>query len=309
MNYTGKSANKSADDYSNIKNSATLESVAIINCALNVPLMLICITGNALVLATILRTPSIHSTSMIMLSSLAVSDLLVGAIVQPFFIFVELKQPVRYTYSLPEVIGYAVCGVSLGTITAVSVDRFLALHYHVRYATLVTKSRVRYVVASIWVASALLSGLYFWNDLMYSFFAAAITAICLVLSAFSYIRIYRIVRKHQLQLNAQQRAVESLNAAGNKTNASMVRNAKSALNTFVFDICMIICYSPMYILLILDACYIAKWKTEWNFATTLVFKNSSMNPILYCWRLHELRTAVLKTAKQVLNLCRQANLN
>ena len=246
---------------------------------------------------------------MIMLSSLAVSDLLVGVIVQPFFISVELKQPVRYTYSLPEVIGYAVCGVSLGTITAVSVDRFLALHYHVRYATLVTKSRVRYVVASIWVASALLSGLYFWNDLMYSFFAAAITAICLVFSSFSYIRIYRIVRKHQLQLNAQQRAVESLNAAGNKTNASMVRNAKSALNTFVFDICMIICYSPMYILLILDAFYIAKWKTEWNFATTLVFMNSSMNPILYCWRLHELRTAVLKTARQVLNLRRQANLN
>ena len=214
----------------------------------------------------------------------------------------------RYTYSLPEVIGYAVCGVSLGTITAVSVDRFMALHYHVRYATLVTKSRARYVVASIWVASALQSGLYFWNDLLYTLIAAMITAICLAISAFSYIRIYRFVHKNQLQLHAQQRAVETSNNE-NSINASMVRNAKSALNTFVFYICMVICYFPMYILLSLDACYIVKWKTEWNFSTTVVFMNSSMNPILYCWRLRELTTAVLKTAMQALNLCRQTDLN
>ena len=231
MNYTSKTVNDSSDNCSDIciKYPAIHGSVVrIINCALNVPFIFISITGNALVLAAILRTPCIRSTSIIMLCSLAVSDLLVGVIVQALFIFVELTQPVRYTYSLPEVIGYAVCGVSLGAITAVSVDRFMALHYHVRYATLVTKSRARYVVASIWVVSALLSGLYFWNDLLYTLIAAMITAICLAISAFSYIRIYRIVHKHQLQLHAQQRAVETSNNE-NSINASMVRNAKKCV--------------------------------------------------------------------------------
>ena len=39
--------------------------------------------------------------------------------------------------------GPTLCVVSLMTITAITVDRFLALHYHMRYATLVTESRVK----------------------------------------------------------------------------------------------------------------------------------------------------------------------
>ena len=40
------------------------------------------------------------------------------------------------------------------------------------------------------------------------------------------------------------------------------------------------------------------WTFMWNFADTVVFMNSSINPFLYCWRLRELRTAVLKAAKK-----------
>ena len=54
--------------------------------------MLISILGNALVLAAIIRTPSIRSTHMIMLCSLAVSDFLVGLIAQPVFIAKELTK-------------------------------------------------------------------------------------------------------------------------------------------------------------------------------------------------------------------------
>ena len=57
-------------------------SIIIINCTLNVPLTLISIFGNDLVLAAVIRTPSIHSPSMNLLCSLAVSDLLVGLLVQ-----------------------------------------------------------------------------------------------------------------------------------------------------------------------------------------------------------------------------------
>ena len=49
------------------------------------------------------------------------------------------------------------------------------------------------------------------------------------------------------------------------------------------------------------------WPTEWSFATTLVFSNSSINPFLYCWRLRELRAAVVKTARQM--LCQQTEEN
>ena len=69
------------------------ETITIINCVLNAPLMLISILGNALVLAAIIRTPSIRSTPhMIMLCSLAVSDFLVGLIAQPLYIARELTK-------------------------------------------------------------------------------------------------------------------------------------------------------------------------------------------------------------------------
>ena len=83
MNFTYKDSNGSANHHSDNEDNSTPETIIIINCVLNAPLMLISILGNALVLAAIIRTPSIRSTPhMIMLCSLAVSDFLVGLIGQ-----------------------------------------------------------------------------------------------------------------------------------------------------------------------------------------------------------------------------------
>ena len=67
-----------------------MNDVVVINCALNAPLMLVCTTGNTLLLAAIIRTPSPRFSSMILLCCLAVSDQLVGLIVQPIYIAYEL---------------------------------------------------------------------------------------------------------------------------------------------------------------------------------------------------------------------------
>jgi len=64
-----------------------------------------------------------------MLCSLAVSDFLVGLIAQPIYIG-DLLLKRRYVYHVAVMSGYSFCVVSLLTITAITVDRFLALHYH-----------------------------------------------------------------------------------------------------------------------------------------------------------------------------------
>ena len=292
MNHTDKDRNETASH----------ETIVIINCVLNAPLMLISITGNALVLVAILKTPSIRSTSMIMLSSLAVSDLLVGFVAQPLYIADELqslKTQDLLLYRLSAMIGFVVCGVSLGTMTAISVDRFLALHYHMRYGTLVTKSRVIYTIITIWLIMLLWLGFYVWNKYIYHLTAGIYCGVCLIICTVSYITIYRIVCQHHSQIHAQQMAVESANI---ENNINMVRLTKSAINTFVFYICMVICYFPNFVLLTMFGTSHKDWKTEWTFTTTIVFMNSSINPILYCWRLYELRTAVLKLTKQFLFL-------
>ena len=64
----------------------TLGNIVIINCIVNAPLMLTSILGNSLVFIAIWRTVSPRSPSMMFICSLAVSDLLVGLIVQPLYI-------------------------------------------------------------------------------------------------------------------------------------------------------------------------------------------------------------------------------
>ena len=299
MNNTDKHNSGSADHHSDNEDSSTPETIVIINCVLNAPLILISILGNALVLATIIRTSSIRSASMIMLCSLAVSDLLVGFLAQPIYIAIQLTKD-RSVYPVWIMIGSSLSKVSFMTITAVTVDRFLALHYHMRYTTLVTKSRVKYTLVIIWLISFLISGFDFWNMHVHSLLVGVGTIICLIISTFSYFRIYLIVRRHQLQIHAQQQAVQSSNA---ENNLNMARLKRSAMNTFVFYIALVICYFPIYIIFTLHGISDKHWRPEWEFASTLVFSNSSINPFLYCWLLRELRTAVVKTARQM--LCKQ----
>lgn len=283
-------------EYNN-KDYDSSETILIINCLLNAALMPVAIVGNALVLVAIIRTPAIRSASMLMICSLAVSDLLVGIMVQPFYIAHHLTHG-TVLFLLEGSIGHPVCGVSFLTITAITVDRFIALHYHLRYATLVTKSRVKHTLLLIWVFSFALLGFYFWNKRVYRVLLGVIIVICFIVSTFCYFRIYHILRHHLAEIRTQQRAVQSSNAESHHTYTG--RFEKSVMSTFVFYIALFTCYFPMYIFLTLSGLLSMDWHQQWNFSATLVFSNSAINPFLYRWRLRELRVAVDKTARQIL---------
>ena len=293
--------NNSNKEEFNIQDKSSRETFVIMNIVLNAPLMLVSILGNSLVLAAILRSSAIRSTTMIMLCSLAVSDLLVGLVAQPCYLAALLKTG-NLTTSLSVMVGFSVCGVTLWTTTAISVDRFLALHYHMRYHVLVTKSRVKHTLSTIWLINVPFSGLYLWKQRGYKLAIAIMTVICLTISTFSYSLIYRIVRRHKLQMSTQQQVVQSVamaTAPGNK-GVHISRMKKSAMNMFVFYIFLILCYIPMYILLTLHGLSFIDWTIQWNFITVLVFMNSAINPFLYCWRLRELREAVVKTVRKLI---------
>ena len=276
------------------KNSSP-ETIVNITCVLNAPLMLISIISNVLVLAAIWRTPSLRSLSTLFLCSLAVSDLLVGLVVQP--VYIARLFTGDSLYKISETLAFAACGVSLLTMTAISVDRFLALHYYMRYPDLITTHRALNTSAILWLVSSLLSFLPFCCITIYYFAIAFVISVCLLLSSVCYIRIYRVVCQHHLQIQAQQQALESVNAM------YMQRSTKSAKNTFIYYTVMILCYTPMFISMLILVISPQHWKKPWDLTDTIAFINSSINPFLYCWRLRELRKAAVKTARQM--LCRQ----
>ena len=296
--------NESETDFlGSVGNDSRPETVVIINCVLNAPLMLISIIGNTLVLAAILRTPSLRSPSIILLCSLAVSDLTVGFFVQPLYITSKVATSLL-VYQALSIMAASGTGVSLLMMTAISVDRFLALHYHMRYPNVMTTHRAVYTSAALWFFIFLLSLFTFWNMNVYYIAAAVSIVICLIISTFCYIRIYRIVRHHQLQIHVQQQAVQTLNA---ENTQNMLRSTKSAKNTFIYYVVMILCYTPLFINMLILYISPYQWTKAWTLADTVAFMNSSINPLLYCWRLRELRAAVSKTVRQM--LCKQTEDN
>ena len=289
------------DDSSNEDRRSQPEIITIVNCALNAPLMLISITGNTLVLAAILKTPSLRSPSTILLCSLAVSDVFVGLVAQPVSIAYQLTEK-DSLHQAVRTVAFLAVGGSLLTMTAISVDRFAAPHYHMRYPSLMTTQRALYISAVLWLVIFLSSWLPFWNISAYYSVIAASIAICLCLSSPCYIRIYRTVIHHQLQIHNQQQAME-INADHNR---NFLRSTRSAKNTFIYYVVMLLCYTPMFIGVSVSVS-VNQFSKPWTFVETIAFMNSSINPFLYCWRLRQLRTAVIKIARQL--LCKQMEEN
>lgn len=290
-NYTNDSASGEGNLTSYVK------TTVIINCSIVAFLIVVSITGNILVLAAIKRSPSLYSPSIIFICSLAVSDLLVGFIVQPLFVARELTQ--LHLLKVPlETTAYNACAFSLCIMTAISLDRYVALHYHMRYPTVMTSTRAIYLVTCVCLIIFLVAITYFWNRTVYLYIMATGICTCLSMSVAFYIRIYQIVRRHQIQIHCLQQAVEHGSA-----HMAMTRLKKSAMSTFLFFIVIVVCYFPKVISLAIYNLSFENWNSEWKFANTAIFLNSSINPILYCWRLRELRIAVFKTIRQV--FCRK----
>ena len=287
----------------NIGDKSHPETIVIINCLLNVPFMFVSIIGNTLVLYTIFRTPSLRSPSIILLCNLAVSDLLVGLFVQPVYIANELMKNSSLHQAITNSMAFSACGVSLLTMTAISVHRFLALHYHMRYPNLMTAHRAMYITATIWFIAIILSFLSLWPKIFFFTTAACIFA-CILICSVCYIKIYRILRQHQLQIYAQQQVAQNINAGNSET---IQRSVKGAINAFIYYIVMILCYLPLFVSMPILVLAFDFWTNAWNITDTLAFMNSSINPFLYCWRLCELRAAVKKTAKKM--LCNQTEDN
>ena len=256
-------------------------------CVINAILTLTASFGNSLILITMWKTSSLHSASNILLSSLAVSDLAVGLISQPFLIASISLCRIAIVDLLAAMLGHILGIASFYTVIAIGVDRLLALQLHLRYEAVVTQFRVKCLVIFIWVLSTGVCGsIQMWRPA--KFFYAVASKLCisfLVVNFLVYLRIYLIVRRHQRQIQQQQQQ-----ANNDRNILTVTRLKKSALNTFLVFILLMCCYLPYSV-------YLAHGNvfnlTRVSVTTvTLVYLNSSLNPLLYCWRDRQIRTAV-----------------
>ena len=187
-----------------------LHSWHIANYVVNACLTITAIMFNFITIQALRKTSSLPKTQKTLLLSLAVSDLGVGLLVEPLYfgLLVSWVQGNNLTGASCTTflfISFLFTVASFLGVMALSVDRFLAIHLHLRYQELVTYRRVVAVVISIWVFSLSLSMFGWLGPWNVTFvFIAIVDVSCPALSAVLYFKIYLAVRRHRNQIHALQ---------------------------------------------------------------------------------------------------------
>ena len=284
-------------------------TIPIISCIFNIPISVTTTLANILVLFSIWRTPSLHSPSNVLLVSLALSDLGVGIVVQPIFLvycIAKIKRLAGLFCSITVALsmtGYCLCGVSLLTLTAISLDRYIAVHIHLRYNEIVTVKRVTTIVFVIWLCGVVNGTSLLWSSIFdyYSFIVVMFFSISV--TTFAYCKIYRVVRRHQAQIQSQLQ-IQVVQQEG--SSLDMPQFKKSFWNMVLIYCVFLFCYFPVLAVraVISTTERTVSKQSAFELALLFLYLNSTLNPLIYCWRFQQIRVAVLETISYMILLAR-----
>ena len=289
-----------------------LLSFAIFLAALNFSLSITAFLGNVVILFALRKVNSIRPQTKLLFQCLAVTDLAVGLAAQPLLAITFIPGAVKrniilYIYHVSIPMGFVLQTVSVLTTTAICVDRLLALLLGLRYPQIVTFRRVRLLLFCFWLLSSVVIGLRYSTGYVETTrsILIALMLLSLLVSLASYAKIYRRLRhqQQQVQIHVPQPQPQPRNGEAILLNKARYMKTVSSI---VCVLALGFCYLPyMSVGMLLTNRIIppTAWGSLFLGATiTILCLNSTLNPILYCWRIREVKQAVKSTIRQ-LSLC------
>ena len=272
-----------------------LTPTAYFSISVNVLFCITAILGNALILVALQKDSLLHPASKMLFRCLAVADFCVGLITQPCFVTYLISVVKKNGFdNCKHVTGFLhistslLCGISLATVTTISVDRLLALLLGLRYRQVVTLARVRRISFLTWLTFSALNMLYFWNARIFLTAVSCNVLSFLIVSTFCYLKIYFSLR-HRQRSTPGPPSVPS--------QVQVLKYKRTVSSALWISISMIACYLPFTVVAAVGVTH-----QDPSFSVigegitvTLIYFNSSLNPVLYCWRIREVRRAVKAT--------------
>ena len=270
--------------------------------SLNIFLAITTTLGNTLILIALHKVSSIHPPTKFLFRCLAMTDFCVGVIVQPPFAVILMGIASGNWRSLQLIFYFfyfIFCGLSFATATAISVDRLLALLLGLRYRHTVTLRRVRCLVVCFLPTGIVNGFIYSLSSRTLTNSAGLVFIITsLFIWVFSYAKIFLKLRQHQAQVRQH---VGHEQANDGEISLNIERYKKIVCTIAYLQLALSFCYFPQLIFEIL-AMTTNRYKTGSIFnisALTVIYFNSTLNPILFCWKIREVREAVKTTVKQI----------
>ena len=266
-------------------------------------LSIIAFFGNAMILEALHRVSSLHPPSKLLFRSLATTDLCVGLVSEPIAVVYSILLMTKqwnsciYASITTTIAAYTLCSVSLLTLTAISVDRLLALHMGVRYRQVVTLKRTYVLVAVIWAVSIVGSTIYLLNPPITLSYGYTVISLCLLISLFSYAKIFVTLRHHQMEVHGHVQPQQP----SQTISINLARYRKVLSSVVWLQLALTVCYLPqgieMFLLIYTDTSL--PIFAAGLYTTVLVYLNSSLNPIICYWKIKEVRQAAKDIIKQL----------
>ena len=285
----------------------------LVACVLNSILAFTAVVLNVLVILALRKIPSLpRKTLKTLLLSMSVSDLGVGLVAQPLQIYLLVSNINILSQSYIDldhyeaiinayrVVANVLTYASFFSIVALSADRFLVIRLQLRYQDAVTHKRAIAGVISFWLLSAFLPLIRLREWLPEDIFfilTVTIQFISLITAGLFYFKIFLALRQHAAQV--QDVPVESgeTNEAVNAT-----RERKAALGIFYVYLALMACYLPIICFNIAEN-VIGPVRTSLGYkvnlyVTILLALNSSLSPLIYCWKMRRIRQAMINILSQ-----------
>ena len=279
----------------------------VVSGVFNVFLSYTAIMLNIVTIRAIRKTLSLSKPLKTLLLSLAVSDLGAGLTAQPLFVAIRVMQLKQTDHSGTYYGTYTAFRVSANLFSFAScflvvvliTDRFLAIRLYLRYKELVTRKRIAAVVILIWVISAILSLIRLWipRNIIYVVFGILAFLCTLTVTLLSF-KTYSAARGQINQIQVMELTVQQVSQTGEMANVERLRKFAMA---------------AIYVCLVFMVCYLPNMCTLWTivinsepvniviqqYTVTLVFLNSSLNPLIYCWKMRNIRHAVMDILRRI----------
>ena len=294
--------------YLSMRESVKLPTgIGNILAAVNIFLSITATLGNVLILVALYKVSSVQAPTRLLLRSLTVTDLCVGVVVQPLFVPLLLYPGfmTKINIFIPiflaqSTMSYTLCPVSFLTATAMTLDRFLALTLRLRYRNIVNLPRVRVAIALCWLIGITCGSTYiFWSYPITLIQIAGCFALWMFTSPTFYTKMCLTLRKQRAQVHENNGSLPS-NSGIFPSRLAIYKKTLSGIAWV--QLALAVCYFPFVILVFIEMATNLRGENAnilWMSAITLIYFNSSINPVLYCWKMKQVRRAAKVTVFQV----------
>ena len=255
--------------------------------------------GNSLVVLAVFLNPNkdLRSPFNFFVANLSIADLFVGLITGPLSTIYHIREGIdQLKQSFKDAVHitfFISCTASLLSLTALALDRYLAITYPVIYRTKLNPVRALLVSIVVWIVSIVLPMIYFivgYNKFRFVFANTAI-AVTLGVLIFTNAKIFKYLREQVQQWDDLHDSTEE-----NLAMKQAIKWEKKITKTLVIVLVLFLAfYLPacicIYIINFCSSCdcVFIHWVRDIQFV--LVMANSGVNPFVYAWRLENFRKA------------------